>query len=297
MATGPRLGPPEAGDVNRLRFGYVTNGLSEHRLGDALAMLADLGYDGVAITLDHHHLDPFAPDLGGRVAAVAERLRDLGLGVVVETGARFLLDPRRKHEPTLMSDQGRERRVELLLRAVAIADDLGAGVVSFWSGVAPAHTDPAVAWRRLLEGCLAVLDAAERRGVTLGFEPEPGMLVDSLDGYQTLRAALGAPSHFGLTLDLGHCQCTEPQPPARSIARAAPWLVNVHIEDMRRGVHQHLDFGEGEIDFPAALAALRAVGYQGLVSVELPRHSHAAHVVAPHAIEFLRQAERAGAAP
>jgi len=104
--------------------------------------------------------------------------------------------------------------------------------------------------------------------VTLGFEPEPGMLVDSLDGYENLRAALGAPSRFGLTLDLGHCQCTEPQPPAGCIARAAPWLVNVHIEDMRRGIHEHLDLGEGEIDFPAALAALRAVGYQGLAVVQ-----------------------------
>jgi L-ribulose-5-phosphate 3-epimerase len=283
--------------VSRLRLGYVTNGLADHRLDDALAMLADLGYDGVAITLDHHHLDPFAPDLGSRVASVAKRVRDLGLGVVVETGARFLLDPRRKHEPTLMSDQGRERRVELLLRAVAIADDLGAEVVSFWSGVAPARTDPAVAWRRLLDGCLAVLDAAGRRGVALGFEPEPGMLVDSLDGYERLRAALGAPARFGLTLDLGHCQCSEPQPPAECVARAAPWLVNVHIEDMRRGVHDHLDFGKGEIDFPAALTALRAVDYQGLVSVELPRHSHAAHIVAPRAIGFLRQAEREGAGP
>jgi L-ribulose-5-phosphate 3-epimerase len=281
--------------VNGLRFAYVTNGLSDHRLDDALVMLADLGYDGVAITLDHHHLDPFAPDLTGQVAAVAERLRDLGLGVVVETGARFLLDPRRKHEPTLMSEPGRERRIDLLQRAVAIADDLGAGVVSLWSGVAPAHTDPAVARRRLLDGCSAVLDAAERRDVTLGFEPEPGMLIDSLDGYEALRAALGAPSHFGLTLDVGHCQCSEPQPPAECIARAAPSLVHVQIEDMRRGVHEHLDFGAGEIDFPAALAALRAIDYQGLVCVELPRHSHAAHVVVPHALEFLRQAERVGA--
>ncbi|MGW4149959.1 sugar phosphate isomerase/epimerase, partial [Streptomyces albogriseolus] len=30
------------------------------------------------------------------------------------------------------------------------------------------------------------------------------------------------------------------------------------IEDMRRGVHEHLPFGDGEIDFPPVLAALAA---------------------------------------
>jgi len=38
---------------------------------------------------------------------------------------------------------------------------------------------------------------------------------------------------------------------------------------MRRGIHQHLEFGTGEIDFPPVLAALAASGYQGPVSVEI----------------------------
>lgn len=59
---------------------------------------------------------------------------------------------------------------------------------------------------------------------------------------------------------------------------------------MRRGVHEHLPFGEGEIHFPPVLRALAAAGYQGLVSVELPRHSHAATATARHSIEFLRTA-------
>ena len=77
------------------RFGYGTNGLTDLRLDDALGLLADLGYDGVALTLDHMHLDPLAPDLAARTAAVGRRLSALGLAVVVETGARYVLDPRR----------------------------------------------------------------------------------------------------------------------------------------------------------------------------------------------------------
>ena len=34
-------------------------------------------------------------------------------------------------------------------------------------------------------------------------------------------------------------------------------LWNVHIEDMRRGVHEHLMFGEGEINFSEALRRCR----------------------------------------
>jgi sugar phosphate isomerase/epimerase len=276
--------------VTGLRFGYGTNGLADHRLDDALVWLAELGYDGVALTLDHHHLDPYAPDLPTRVAALSNRLAELGLAVVIETGARFLLDPRRKHAPTLLDDE-RGPRLDLLGRAVRVAADLSAEAVSFWSGAKPSALDPATAWGRLAEGCARVLDLAERHGVTVGFEPEPGMLVDTLDAYDRLVAALGGDPRLGLTLDLGHCRCLESAPVPDCVRRARPRLVNVQIEDMRRGVHEHLDFGDGEIDFPPVLSTLREVGYRGLVSVELPRHSHTAHTVVPRALEFLRRAE------
>ena len=38
-----------------LRFGYVSNGLADHRIEDALELLAENGYSGVALTLDHIH--------------------------------------------------------------------------------------------------------------------------------------------------------------------------------------------------------------------------------------------------
>lgn len=283
--------------MTALRYGYVTNGLSDHRLDDALSLLSDCGYQGVGLTLDHHHLDPFAPDLVARVDATARRLDALGLAVVVETGARFLLDGRRKHEPTLLSE-GRERRVSLLRQAVAIAADLGAPVVSLWSGVPPPTLDEAEAWERLAAGCGEVLIDAQARGVMLALEPEPGMLVERLDDWDRLSARLGAPDNLGLTLDLGHCRCVEDDPVDDCVRRAgAEHLLHVHIEDMRRGVHEHLDFGDGEIDFPPVLAALVEVGYRGLVCVELSRHSHAAHTAVPRAIGFLRAAEAEGTTP
>ena len=166
-----------------LRLAYVTNGLGQHRLDYALALLADTGYDGVALTLDHLHLDPFARDLPARVNALSARLEELGLAIVLETGARYLLDPRRKHEPTLVSNIGRERRLDLYRRAIAIAAELRAEAVSIWSGSIPAGTSRAEAWGRLVEGMLLVLEEAEAREMVIGFEPEPGMLVDRLDSF------------------------------------------------------------------------------------------------------------------
>ena len=146
-----------------VRFGYGTNGFTSHRLEDALAVIAGLGYDGVALTLDHLHLDPFAADLPSRTAAVRRRLDELGLAVVVETGARYLLDPWRKHHPSLVSGRERERRVDYLERAVEVAADLGAEAMSFWSGTLPAGLDAETGWNRLVEGVGQVLDLAVRR--------------------------------------------------------------------------------------------------------------------------------------
>jgi sugar phosphate isomerase/epimerase len=270
-----------------VRYGYVSNGLADHRIDDALELLAENGYAGVALTLDHAHFDPLAPRLRARAARLRVRLESLGLACVVETGARFVLDPRRKHFPTLLSD-GRERRVDLLCRAVDVAAELGAPAVSLWSGSAPENVEDA--WDLLLDGVDRVLEHADRAGVTLAFEPEPGMLVERLEDYERLEHRLGHPEALALTLDIGHCVCNEDESPEDCIRRAGGRLAHVHIEDMVRGVHEHLMFGEGELDLPAAVAALEEVGYDGLVAVELSRHSHRAHEIVPAAMAALRGA-------
>ncbi len=280
-----------------LRLGYGTNGFHSHRLVDALAVIAGLGYDGVALTLDHLHLDPFAPDLPARTAACRRRLDELGLAVVVETGARYVLDPWVKHHPTLVSPRGASRRVDYLHRAVEVAADLGAEAVSFWSGTLDPGTGRDVAWSRLTDGVARVLDLAERREVTLAVEPEPGHFLERLDDVLELRDRMGDPTRLRVTLDIGHVVCNETRDIADTIKAAGDLIANVQVDDMVPGVHEHLELGTGDVDFVAAIVALQEVGYEGLASVELPRQSHAAPAVAEQSLTFLRRAARAAADP
>ena len=56
---------------------------------------------------------------------------------------------------------------------------------------------------------------------------------------------------------------------------------------MKRGVHDHIMFGEGEVDFADVFAGLREAEYAGGVYVELSRHSHDAVNTARKAKAFL----------
>jgi len=86
-----------------MRLAYNTNGLAHHDLLDAINVLAEIGYAGISITLDHNSLNPFERRLDAELKRVREALRSHEFQCVIETGARFLLDPRNKHEPTLVS--------------------------------------------------------------------------------------------------------------------------------------------------------------------------------------------------
>jgi len=271
-------------------LGYNTNGFAHHRLEDAIAILADLGYRSIALTLDYHALDPFDPALPRQLSTVKALLQRHGLRSVVETGARFLLDPRRKHQPTLLSPSPeRERRLDFLRRAVDVAAELGSDAVSFWSGASKEAASADELMDRLADGCLRLCRHAEAGRVRLAFEPEPGMLIDTMDRFAGLRERVDHPL-FGLTIDVGHLHCLGEVPIADRLRRWRDRLWNVHIEDMRRGVHDHLMFGEGEMDFREVLRALNEIGYAGGVHVELSRHGHDAVETARGALAFLRAA-------
>ena len=270
-------------------LGYNTNGLAHHDLFDAVALLHDLGYQGVAVTIDHAALNPRRKERLDEVERLGTWLRDHEMRSVVETGARYLLDPWRKHEPTLVSPdpEARRRRIQFYEYAIDCAAQLGSDCVSLWSGAMRDAVDYPTALARLAEGLAELLDYADERGVTLGFEPEPGMVVDSMARFEQLLGLVDA-SRLRLTLDVGHLHCQGETPISQYVHLWSNRLVNVHLDDARAGKHEHLMFGEGEIDFPGVFESLRRVGYRGGVYVELSRHGDVGPEAARRAMEFLR---------
>jgi len=134
-----------------------------------------------------------------------------------------------------------------------------------------------------------VLDHAAEHRVAVGFEPEPGMFVDTLARYGGLVERLGRPDGPGLTIDVGHLECMGERPPAEVLGPWLPRLVNVHIDDMLACRHEHLPLGAGDVDVAAVLAALTAAGYAGGLHVELPRQSHRWVETARESAAFLRR--------
>jgi sugar phosphate isomerase/epimerase len=73
----------------------------------------------------------------------------------------------------------------------------------------------------------------------------------------------------GMNFDIGHAYCVKDEP-AETIPRVAKYIRHFHLEDIAATrVHHHLVPGEGAIDFAPVLRAIRALDYNGWVTIEL----------------------------
>jgi len=274
-----------------LRLGYITNGFGDHSLEQAAEVLHHFGYQSIGITLGPPHLDPRATSRG-RLEELRRTFERRGLEPVIETGARYVLDPFRKHRPSLVSvdSTAREQRASYYRHAIDIAAELGAPLISVWSGTPQPKVPEERSWSRLVAGLLPVLDHAAERGIRVAFEPEPGMFIEDLADWRALRERVDHPA-LGLTIDVGHLAVREEAPWERHLIVHRDELLHVHLDDAANGIHEHLPPGQGELDWTGILGALDRIGFGGVALVELSRHSHVAPVMAQRSILFLRRVE------
>ena len=118
------------------------------------------------------------------------------------------------------------------------------------------------------KGLEEVLPTAEKEGIKVLIEPEPGLLVENSTQFKSFVRDLQSP-FLGLNFDMGHFFCVG-EDPVEAFEDLFPWIGHVHLEDIAPSrVHNHLIAGQGAIPYLKLFRTMAALEYQGDMSLEL----------------------------
>jgi len=255
-----------------MKLAFSTNAYLNYSFAETCERLAAIGYEGVEIMADVPHAWP-AYLLPSHKAAIRESLATNRLAISnVNAFMMHAVNDRRQkywHPSWIEPDANyRQVRIDHTTRALSLAAELGAPCITTEPG-GPLEGRPWGACLKLfVEMLKPVVAHAEKVGVPLLIEPEPDLLIETADQYLEFARHFDSP-YLGLNFDIGHFYCVKDDP-AATVRKLAPLIRHVHLEDIAATrVHHHLIPGEGVIDFPGTLTALKEVGYAGWVTVEL----------------------------
>jgi sugar phosphate isomerase/epimerase len=256
-----------------MRLAFSTNAYLHYSFPEAARRLAAIGYAGLEIMADVPHAWP-AYLLEEQKQTIRDALsrNKLAISNVNSFMMHAVNDPRQKywHPSWIEPDRHyRQIRIDHTRRALTLARELGAPCITTEPG---GPVEPGASWQAALELFVEMIkpvaDHAEKEKVLLLVEPEPGLLIETAEQFLEFMQHIDSPA-VGMNFDVGHSYCVGDDP-AMTIPRVAKYIKHFHLEDIAATrVHQHLIPGEGAIDFPSTLRAIRALDYKGWITVEL----------------------------
>ena len=256
-----------------MRLAYSANAYTKYSAVEAIRRVAAVGYEGIELMADVPHAWPETVT-DEELAAIRKVLDETGLAIANVNA--FMMnavgDPRHPywHPSWIEKDAGkRSIRVEHTKRSLRMAKRLGARCITTEPG-GPMEKSMThrTAMDRFVEELKGVYAVAETEGVDLLIEPEPQLLIETVDQFLELADRIDSP-RFGLNFDIGHFFCVGEDLPT-AIGRCKDWTRHYHFEDIAANrVHQHLIPGRGAIDFASVLGAISATGYADWITVEL----------------------------
>lgn len=193
---------------------------------------------------------------------------------------------------TTPDDALRRRSWDYFRRLIDLSAGLGDnGLMILGSGKQRGTTggsSPADALNRLQDGLAAVAEHATERAVTILLEPLAPHLCDvmtTLEQAVAIVTAINQPS-VQTMFDV-HNTAGETLAAGKLIKRYAPYIRHVHINEMD-GRHP----GTGSYDFAALLRGLRAISYDGWLSLEVFQFEPSGEEIARLSAQYLRNLEQ-----
>src|SRR3954452_2057627 len=275
-----------------MHLAFSTNAYLRYPFEEAAERIAALGYEGLELLADVPHAWPAGPLEGPKRAILAAMERHkLAFSNVNAFMMNAVADYRQPYwHPSFIEAEPHYRRVRIdhTRRALSLCAELGAPHITTEPGgpLAPGQSRQE-AIDLFVEVLKPLAEHAHDVGVLLLIEPEQGLLLETTDQYLEIAERLDAPS-IGLNFDVGHAFCVSEDIP-RAIGKLAAQIRHYHFEDIAATrVHHHLVPGTGAIDFAEVIAAIRATGYDGWLTVELYPFQDDPDAAARQALEILR---------
>lgn len=276
-----------------MKLAFSTNAYTRFSLIEALRGIKKAGFSGVEILADTPHAYPEQID-AALTSSVSRELEKLDLQISnINCNCSFGYwkdaPPEPYFEPSLISPnpQYRADRSRMILKTLQFARDLGARNISITSGRLLGGMPPEPAAKQFAESMKPILDSAEKLGIDVGIECEPGLFLEYIAELHEWIDRLGHP-RFGANLDIGHSQVIgESIPEVVKMLQGRIW--NMHVEDIPGRKHYHLIPGEGTLDWQALKFALTGIGYDRYLTVELYTQTADPQHAADASFKFLNQ--------
>jgi sugar phosphate isomerase/epimerase len=245
-----------------MKLGYCTWGMPTVPVDTFIPFLAQLGYDGIELTVIPGYTTELSLLDAAERRRIARMLKDHHLELPAIAGHTHMLE----RDPDMA-----ERQWARLTAAVDLAIDWAMDgtppAIDTTVGGTPEQWDELKSL--MIERVGALVRYGEQRGVVIAIEPHVGSMLDTPERVLELLDAIPSPN-LKLNFDISHFNVMG-IPIAESVAALAPHTVHTHVKD-ERGVVPNYEFlipGEGEFDYVAYLHAMRAHGYTGFITAEI----------------------------
>lgn len=253
-----------------MKFAYSTNIYRLRPLAEAIEGIAKAGFCAVEIVADRPHA--FPPDLtAGQVMSLNQcleqrKMRVCNLDSAVVTALGDSQNPSWLEEDW----QPREMRIRYTLDCLRLAAAIGIPFVSTQAGGAiPETMNQMDAWRLFVANMHRVLPVAQKLGVILLIQTEPGHLLETSTQILAFLEELSYHDYLKINFDAGHYYCVG-EDPCEAWEKLKSHAVHVHLDDIPANrTHRHTQLGEGAMDIPAFLRHLEKSQYQGYVTVKV----------------------------
>ncbi len=256
-----------------MKLAFSSNAYLRFSFNDAAKKIGKLGYQGIEIMADVPHAWP-AFILEEQKQGIRDSLKSNNLAIsnINSFMMHAVNDPRQRYwYPSWIEPDKhyRQIRIDHTMRCLTMAKELGAPCITTEPG---GPVEAGASWnaglKLFVEMLKPVIEHAEKEGVLLLIEPEPGLLIETADQFLEFMGHIKSPM-VGCNFDIGHSYCVGDDP-ASTIPRLAKYIKHFHLEDIASTrVHHHLIPGDGAIDFKAAIEAIKAIGYKEWVTIEL----------------------------